>query len=266
MSPPRADALPDADALSSLRPLDRARSRRIARAFAPRHLLGNRHDYFYSLVKLRTDPLYPGVLAALRGTRAPVLDLGCGLGLLAHALRQDGQALPYRGVDIDADKIARGARVAADCCLRDVRLEVMDLGLETPDHSGSVTILDVLQFLSPHDQRELLLKVAAMIAPRGRLVIRTGLQDDSGRSRTSRVSDRFANLVGWMQERPRSYPTADGLRRVLEGAGLRVSLAPLYGSTPFNNWLLVATPLPPAGRPRPDHVSQGSSPPATRAS
>jgi len=49
-----------------------------------------------------------------------------------------------------------------------------------------------------------------------------------------------------MQERPRSYPTAAGLRRTLEGAGLQVSLAPLYGNTPFNNWLLVATPDLPA--------------------
>src|SRR5690606_12486547 len=143
MHPLSADSLPNAGAFSSLRPLDRARSRRIARAFAPRHPLGNRHDYFYTLIKLRSDPLYPGVLAALRGTRAPVLDLGCGLGLLAHALRQDGQAQPYRGVDIDGDKVARGARVAADCCLPNVRLEVMDVGMETPDHSGSVTILDM---------------------------------------------------------------------------------------------------------------------------
>lgn len=243
MPPAPAASLPDAGAFSSLQPLDRARSRAIARAFAPRRLLGNRHDFFYALLKLRSDPLYPGVLAALRGTRAPVLDLGCGLGLLAHALRQDGQMQSYRGVDIDAAKIARGSRVAADCCLRDVRLEVMDVGVETPAHSGSVTILDVLQFLPPDEQHALLVKVAGMIAPRGRLVIRTGLQDETGRSRTSRLSDRFANVVGWMQERPRSYPTADGLRRSLEGAGLRVSLAPLYGNTPFNNWLLVATPV-----------------------
>lgn len=245
MSPAPAARTPDAGAFSALQPLDRDRSRAIARAFAPRNLFGNRHDFFYTLLKLRSDPLYPGVLAALRGTRAPVLDLGCGLGLLAHALRQDGQHQSYRGVDIDAAKIARGSRVAADCGLRDVRLEVMDVGVETPDHSGSVTILDVLQFLPPDAQRELLARVAPMIAPRGRLVIRTGLQDRTGRSRTSRISDRLANLIGWMQERPRSYPTADGLRRILEDLGLRVSLAPLYGSTPFNNWLLVATPLPP---------------------
>lgn len=246
MPPASAASLPDVGAFSSLQPLDRARSRAIARAFAPRRVLGNRHDFFYTLFKLRSDPLYPGVLAALRGTRAPVLDLGCGLGLLAHALRQDGQMQSYRGVDIDAAKISRGARVAADCRLRDVRLEVMDVGVETPAHSGSVTILDALQFLPPDEQHALLVKVAGMIAPRGRLVIRTGLQDESGRSRTSRLGDRFASVVGWMQERPRCYPTADGLRRSLEGAGLRVSLAPLYGSTPFNNWLLVATPVLPA--------------------
>ena len=177
MSPAPAARTPDAGAFSALQPLDRDRSRAIARAFAPRNLFGNRHDFFYTLLKLRSDPLYPGVLAALRGTRAPVLDLGCGLGLLAHALRQDGQRQSYRGVDIDAAKIARGSRVAADCGLRDVRLEVMDVGVETPDHSGSVTILDVLQFLRPDEQHDLLVKVAGMIAPRGRLVIRTGLRD-----------------------------------------------------------------------------------------
>jgi SAM-dependent methyltransferase len=245
MPPVPADAVLDAHALSSLRPLDGARSRRIAKAFAPRRLLGNRHDYFYTLIKLRSDPLYPGVLAALRGTKAPVLDLGCGLGLLSHALRQDGQSIAYRGVDIDADKIARGARVAADCGLRDVRLEVMDVGVETPKHCGSVTILDVLQFLDLEAQRALLTRAASMIAPRGRLVIRTGLLDESGRSRTSRMSDRFANLVGWMQERPRNHPTMDGLRGILEDAELKVSAAPLYGGTPFNNWLLVATPASP---------------------
>src|SRR5690606_42159126 len=103
-----------------------------------------------------------------------------------------------------------------------------------------------LQFRPPSEQHDLPVKVAGTLAPRGRWVIRTGLRDCSGRTRTSRVSDRLANLVGSMQERTRSYPTAGGLRRTLEGAGLRVSVAPLYGNTPFNNWLLVATPVLPA--------------------
>ena len=228
----------DAAPLSTA-PFAREDARSIARAFLPRHVLGNRYDYYYTLTKLRTDPLYPGVLQALRPTTAPVLDLGCGLGLLAHALRADGQALPFYGVDIDAAKIRRGRDVAARTGLADVRFDVLDLGAGMPDHRGSVAILDVLQYLTPDRQRELLDSVIAMLTPGARLVIRSGLADDSSRSRTTRITDRLANLAGWMQERAKCYPTADGLRTQLEGAGLRTTLRPLYGDTPFNNWLIV---------------------------
>ncbi len=220
-------------------PFSRDAARGIARAFLPRHPLGNRYDYYYTLTKLRTDPLYPGVLDALRPTSAPVLDLGCGLGLLAHALHADGQRLAYYGVDIDADKIRRGREVAARTGLREARFDVVDLANGSPDHRGSVAILDVLQYLSHEKQHALLETVIAMLDPGARLVIRSGLADDSGRSRTTRITDRLANLVGWMQERAKCYPTAEGLRSQLEGAGLRTTIRPLYGDTPFNNWLIV---------------------------
>lgn len=45
-----------------------------------------------------------------------------------------------------------------------------------------------------------------------------------------------------MQRMPRSYPTRDSLQAHLEAAGLRATFAPLYGNTPFNNWLIVAEP------------------------
>lgn len=234
-----ADA-PLADDTGPTRPLDAARAKRIAQTFLPAFAFGNRYDYYYCLAKLRSDPLYPAVLAALRGSEAPVLDLGCGLGLLAHALHEDGQTLAYRGVDNDADKIAR-ARMAADRRgLPAARFDVVDLAGGPPAHSGSVAILDVLQYLDPAAQEALLRTAAGMLTPGGRLVIRSAVEDGSRRSRTSRVTDRLANWVGWMQFRPRSYPTRESLRTPLEAAGLRVRLAPLYGRTPFNNWLLVA--------------------------
>ena len=221
------------------RPMDAAAAKGIAHAFLPERALGNRYDYYYTLTKLRTDPLYPGVLDALRGIDAPLLDLGCGLGLLAHALRLDGQAMPYLGVDIDTPKIERARRIAAKARLADTRFDVVDLAAGYPPHAGSVAILDVLQYLTPDRQRELLDSVIAMLTPGARLVIRSGLADDSSRSRTTRITDRLANLAGWMQERAKCYPTADGLRTQLEGAGLRTTLRPLYGDTPFNNWLIV---------------------------
>jgi cyclopropane fatty-acyl-phospholipid synthase-like methyltransferase len=215
-------------------------ARTIARAFAPRHPWGNRWDYCYVLSKLRSDPLYPGVLDALRGSSAPLLDMGCGLGLLAHALRHDGQTLPYRGVDNDAAKIRRAAGVARRAGLAASDFEVMDLATTLPAHRGSVAILDVLQYLPAEAQSALLRRAAAMLDGDGRLVLRMALADDSRRGRISRIGDRAANWIGWMQFRPRHYPDAATLRALLEQAGLQVSLAPLYGNTPFNNWLLVA--------------------------
>ena len=225
----------------STRPFDSVTAARIARAYLPRHPLGNRWDYYYSRAKLGSDPLYPGVLQALRGSDAPVLDLGCGLGLLVHALRQDGQTMAYRGVDNDASKIARAQKVADKNGLAYASFEVVDLAKGTPQHKGSVAILDVLQYLIAEDQQRLIANAMDMLVPGGRLVIRTALGDDSHRGRTSRITDRLANLIGWMQFRPKCYPDADALRAQLDTAGLQTAFSPLYGNTPFNNWLIVAT-------------------------
>jgi 2-polyprenyl-3-methyl-5-hydroxy-6-metoxy-1,4-benzoquinol methylase len=220
--------------------LDAADARRIAEAFLPRFPLGNRYDYYYVRTKLRTDPLYPGAIDALRGSTAPLLDLGCGLGLLAHALHGAGIVLPYRGVDNDAAKIARGQRAADRRGLADARFEVVDLARGLPEHRGSVAILDVLQYLDAPVRDALLVRTAAMLDDGARLVVRTPIEDRSRRMRVTRWADRFAHAVGWMGARPRSYPTLDGLRGVLETAGLRVDTRALHGNTPFNNWLIVA--------------------------
>lgn len=215
-------------------------AKRIAAAFLPDAALGNRYDYYYVQGKLRSDPLYPGALAALRGSDAPLLDLGCGLGLLAHALRGDGQTMAYRGVDTDAAKIARAARAARRASLADVAFEVVDLARTLPVHRGSVALLDVLQYLDADTQRTLLAGVAAMLVPGAVLVIRSPVADDGGRSRTTRIADRLAHRIGWMRTRPQDYPALDGLRAMLEAHGLHVDCTPLYGRTPFNNWLVVA--------------------------
>jgi len=221
------------------RPLPPERAQAIARAFLPAHPLGNRWDYYYSRVKLGSDPLYPGVLQALRGCRAPLLDLGCGLGLLAHALRLDGQTMTYRGVDSDAAKIGRGVRAAARAGL-DAQFETMDLARELPRHRGSVVILDVLQFIPFAQQERVIDAMIAMLTPGARLVIRTGLDDGTRRARITVLVDKLSRLWGWMNAMPRYYPDADALRARLAAAGLQVEFTPLYGRTPFNNWRIVA--------------------------
>ena len=221
-------------------PLDVATARTVARAFLPARWHGNRWHYHYAVAKLRTDPLYPGVIDALRGTHAPLLDLGCGIGLLAHALRAQGVDLPYRGVDNDRAKIARAREASARAGLRDVAFYAVDLADGAPGHRGSVAILDVLQFFAPEVQDAMVEAAVAMLPPGARLVIRTGLEDGSRRARITRGVDAFSRMLGWMNAGPRRYPEADALRARFEAAGLRSAFTPLSGNTPFNNWRVVA--------------------------
>jgi SAM-dependent methyltransferase len=230
----------DLSALST-RPLPRESAQAIAHAFLPGNVFGSRWDHYYVRAKLGSDPLYPGVCDALRGTVAPVLDLGCGLGLLGHALRAQGIALPYRGFDNDAGKIARAQRAAARAGLREVEFAAVDLSREYPAHRGSVAILDVLQFLPPEAQTRTLEAAMAMLTPGAKLVIRTGLDDGGRRACITHAVDVFSRVLGWMNAGPSRYPDADDLRARFAAAGLRAEFAPLFGNTPFNNWRVVAT-------------------------
>ena len=221
--------------------MDRDSSAAIARAFLP-----SRWHYHYVRTKLRSDPLYGGVVAALAGSEAPLLDLGCGVGLLAHCLRARGIALPYRGVDNDAGKIAQ-ACTAAECAnLADSAFECVDLSRHDAlrplrEHCGSVAILDVLQFLPPDAQAPLIDTAIACLTPGARLVIRTGLADDSGRARITHAVDAFSRTLRWMNTGPKRYPVRGALDAQLRGHGLDARFTPLWGRTPFNNWLLVAS-------------------------
>lgn len=222
--------------LDAMKALDRAAARTIAR-----HYLPSRFHYHYARSKLGSDPLYAGVADALRGSTAPLLDMGCGLGLLAHTLRMHGVALTYRGVDSDAKKIALATLSTRNAGMDGIRFEVVDLAMTMPAHQGSVALLDILQYLPADAQQRTLDAAISMLTPGARLVIRTGLHDASPRARFTYFMDRVARGIGWMNTSPKRYPDAAALRARFAKAGLQVAIEPWYGRTPFNNWRIVAT-------------------------
>jgi hypothetical protein len=44
----------------------------------------------------------------------------------------------------------------------------------------------------------------------------------------------------WMKSPPVWYPQRQQIEDTLRDAGLRVNFQPLWGRTPFNNWLVIA--------------------------
>lgn len=213
----------------------RLRKRHIASTYLP-----SRYRYWYSLSKLAMDPLYDSVPAAFADNRAPVLDLGCGIGLLLHCLRQTGSRSSYIGVDTDAEKVVAAREALKRGGHADAAFAVCDLSQQFPKHEGSVALLDVLQYLPPSAQEPLISQAAQCVSRDGRLVIRTGLADDSWRSGLTRATDRFGHWVGWMKTSFKAQPAAADLAAILRRHGLHAEFKPLWGRTPFNNWLVVA--------------------------
>lgn len=214
--------------------MDAITARQIAQCYLPR-----RWHYHYSQSKLRTDPLYLGVCQALTETHAPVLDLGCGIGLLAHCLRARQLTMPYVGLDSDADKIALARGSTRH--LADVQFTALDLSQPLPAHRGNVVILDVLQYLPTATQLDVLNAACARIDAGAKLIVRSGLADASWRSKVSYTADMFGRAIRWMNTHPRSYPQRTTFTHVCESHGLHVDFKPWWGRTPFNNWLIVAS-------------------------
>lgn len=202
-----------------------------------RHFTG-RWDRHYIGAKIKSDPLYEAVLAELRDSGLPLLDLGCGLGLLAFFLRGNGVGVPIHSLDYDERKVIEARRVAAETGARGLRFDHHDARAGLPEHRGNVSILDILQFFTPEEQCTLLGQAAERVAPGGKLVIRSGLRDESMRFRITIAGDLLARWTWWMKAAPVHYPGAGDFRDALEPHG-RVTITPLWGGTPFNNHLIV---------------------------
>lgn len=205
-----------------------------------KNYLPQRSHYYYARIKLATDPLYRVAGAALAGNDHPLLDIGCGIGLLAHALRAQGCGAPYNGVDIDSAKIASAKAAAERGALKAVNFSELDLSQGFPAHQGSVALLDIVQFLEPEAQDFLLESAIGCLAPGAMLIMRTGLARPGWRLGFTRGVDRLARFVRWMNVGPNAYPMRDALEQRFTRHGLQATFQPLTGWLPFENWLITA--------------------------
>ncbi len=229
----RDDAPPDRVSLGQSAAIGR-----IARRFRGRWRQG------YVRGKLRHDPGFDAIAMTLlaQGRARPLLDLGCGMGLLGHWLRARGWTGAYIGIDHDPRKL-RAGRTAAQCLVPALTLRTGSL-LALPHALGSfrghVVLLDVLHYLTRDAQSALLRRCALCLEDGDVLLLRGVLRDGSWRYRVTRAEEWLLAGTGWMRSGPRHVPSAAELRGWLEALDLQVALRPLWGHTPFNSWLAVA--------------------------
>ena len=197
-----------------------------------------RRDRYYVAAKVRSDPLYDAVFRELGQSGLPLLDVGCGLGLLAFYLRERGFKPPVRSLDYDARKVAEASRIATEHRFPGLGFEHHDARAGLPEHAGNVTILDILQFFQPDELDPLLRAAAERVAPGGKLVIRSAMRDASWRHRVTIAGDVLAKVTFWMKAAPVHYPSRTDFEQILAPFG-RLTISPLWGRTPFNSYLIV---------------------------
>ena len=212
-----------------------------------------RFAYYFARSKLRTDPVYRAILeSGLLLGRARVLDLGCGQGLLSAWLRAAERcydrgswppawppaprALATRGIELMGRDVKR-ARRALGALSEILQADIRNAAFGAAD---AVVILDVLHYLAPRAQLEVLQRVRAALPPRGLLLLRVGDAGGGLRFHYGRWSDNLVMLLRgrpWVSQHCRSIAQ---WRVLLRECGFDSETQPMSRGTPFANVLLIA--------------------------
>lgn len=240
---------------ANLDPVFRSVVARAAARFRP----AGRGPFHFARIKLGTDPVFAALLRDGRiRDGARIVDIGCGLGILAALLTAsehsdtgsrsdwpDTWVPPPRGwtlcgFDLRMEAIAAGQRALSD--IRDrVMLSVADVRVVALPHCDIVIMLDVLHYIDPVAQHTLLTSAYSALTPGGTLLLRVGDAAASWRFRWTLAVDWWVTIL-----RDRRWPrlhcrSLTEWKLLLESIGYSVVAQPMSEGTLFANVLLIAT-------------------------
>jgi 2-polyprenyl-3-methyl-5-hydroxy-6-metoxy-1,4-benzoquinol methylase len=197
----------------------------------------------YVAAKLRTDPMFPAAYELLCDSSEPIVDVGCGVGLLPFYLRERNVRLPITGIDCDAAKIDRANAIAAH--YDDLEFIAQDVR-QPLSAAGTILLFDLLHYLRPPEQAQLLEQLAHCVAPGGMLLIRDCPRDANARYWITYIVERFGQIVSWNLAGRLYYPSRESIRAAFANTQFCLTIEPLWGRTPFNSYLFLLRKQPAA--------------------
>ncbi len=233
-------------------PTDTLRKHLIDHASEPYRRAG-RFAYHFARGKLGGDPMFFALLQRnLIPDGARILDLGCGQGLLAawlfaaRTLCEMGKwprtwSAPPRPVEIRGiDLLASDVKRAQTALPAPARFEQGDMRYADFGQADVVVIMDVLHYVDPAAQDDVLRRVRAALSPDGLLLTRVGDAAAGIPFRLSNWVDRTVAFFRGTRLPPlHCRPVRDWIR-ALETLGFEVETASMNGDLPFANVMLVA--------------------------
>jgi SAM-dependent methyltransferase len=223
-------------------------------ARAPYRVVG-KFSYYFAGGKLAADPAYRAILArGLLRDRRRLLDLGCGLGLLAALMRaaerfsQEGDwpqdwPAPPRGLAIRGNELMPRTVERAQRALGQgaeiVQGDIRDCEFGDAD---AVVMLDVLHYIDHGAQQALLERVRATLPPGGLLLLRVGDAGGGLRFRMGHWWDGAVMLARGRRLMRQHCRSLDEWRELLAACGFDCEALSISDGTPFANALLCARP------------------------
>lgn len=147
---------------------------------------------WYAKIKLSLEDNYK-IFHSLVPAQGTVLDLGCGYGFLPYMLSLTSVDRQITGVDYDEEKIL----TAAHCYSKTDRVNFIHADITTYelDRYDTIIVSDVLHYLLPQQQKEVLRKAFKALNPGGRIIVRDANAELKERHKGSVLTEFFSTKV-----------------------------------------------------------------------
>ena len=148
------------------------------------------------------------------------MDIGCGYGFMSYMLHFVAPGRNMLGVDYDADKIA----VAQHSYIRNeqVQFRAADITQYEIPEKDAYVMLDVLHYLQPDQQADLIRRCMDKLRPGGIIIVRDGDAAMEKKHRGTKLTELFSTrLLGFNKtaNHPLSFFSSATLRQTVESHG-----------------------------------------------
>lgn len=176
---------------------------------------------WYMRIKTRMENNY-ALFHGLVPQRGRILDIGCGYGFMTYMLHFLSPERTITGVDYDEDKIATARHsYQKNDQLEFVHADVVSYAFGEHD---AFIISDVLHYLQPEEQEQLLMRCWEQLEPGGVIIVRDGDADLGKRHEGTRLTEFFSTrLLGFNKTKQElSFFSAGRLRQIADKMGASI--------------------------------------------
>lgn len=147
---------------------------------------------WYMRIKTRLEKNYQP-FHELVPVQGRILDIGCGYGFMSYMLSFTSSQREITGIDYDEEKIE-----TANLCFSKtdrvnfVHSDVMGFAFEKYD---AIILADILHYLQPEEQKQLVEKCISNLNPGGIVIIRDGDKDKEEQHKRTKLTEFFSTRV-----------------------------------------------------------------------